>query len=324
MRFRLSILALILAATAAAQTIPQATFQELRWRMIGPFRGGRTRPAAGVPGPPMVLYIGQVNGGVWRSDDSGRTWTPIFDSQPTQSIGAIAVAPANPDIIYVGSGEGLLRPDLSVGNGMYKSTDAGHTWTHLGLNDTQQIGAVVVDPRDSNRVYAAVLGHPYGPSGQRGVFRSTDGGATWKCVLFKDENTGAYDLEIDPSNPNILYATMWEARLGPTEDGNEFQGTGGGIFKSSDGGDTWRQLKSGLPDNLVQADVAIAPSEPKRLYAVVAMNETHDYMSGAGLGFFRSDDAGETWKKATDDPRPVMLIGGGDLPIAKVDPKNPD
>ena len=324
MRFRLSILALILAATAAAQTIPQATFQELRWRMIGPFRGGRTRPAAGVPGPPMVLYIGQVNGGVWRSDDSGRTWTPIFDSQPTQSIGAIAVAPANPDIIYVGSGEGLLRPDLSVGNGMYKSTDAGHTWTHLGLNDAQQIGAVVVDPRDSNRVYAAVLGHPYGPSGQRGVFRSTDGGATWKCVLFKDENTGAYDLEIDPSNPNILYATMWEARLGPTEDGNEFQGTGGGIFKSSDGGDTWRQLKSGLPDNLVQADVAIAPSEPKRLYAVVAMNETHDYMSGAGLGFFRSDDAGETWKKATDDPRPVMLIGGGDLPIAKVDPKNPD
>src|SRR5580700_8375967 len=160
-------------APLGAQQFPANTYQELRWRSIGPFRGGRTRAVAGVPGMPNLFYIGAVNGGVWKSDDYGRTWTPIFDSQPTQSIGAIAVAPSNPDIIYVASGEGLQRPDLSVGNGIYKSTDAGKTWTHLGLRDGQQIPALVVDPRDPNKVFAAVLGHPYGPNQERGIFRST-------------------------------------------------------------------------------------------------------------------------------------------------------
>ncbi|HUA16204.1 MAG TPA: glycoside hydrolase [Verrucomicrobiae bacterium] len=285
--------------------------------MIGPFRGGRTRAACGVASQPNVFYVGQVNGGVWKSDDYGRTWNPIFDREPTQSIGAIAVAPSDPNIVYVASGEGLHRPDLSVGNGIYKSTDAGKTWTHLGLNDGEQIPGLAVDPRDPNRVFAAVLGHPYGPSEERGLYRSTDGGQTWQRVISKDENTGASDVEIDPSNPDVVYASMWEVREGPWEDGNEFNGSGGGLFKSTDGGGTWTQLTNGLPKDLSQIYVAIAPSDSKRLYATLST-------ASGGLAVYRSDDAGENWAKVTDDPRPSGRIGGGDLPIPKVDPKDPD
>jgi photosystem II stability/assembly factor-like uncharacterized protein len=306
------------------QEIPASTYQDLRWRMIGPFRGGRTRALAGVPNQPNVFYIGAVNGGVWKTDDCGRTWTPIFDAQPTQSIGAIAVSPSDANIIYVASGEGLHRPDLSVGNGIYKSADAGKTWTHLGLRNSQQIPALAVDPRDPNRLFAAVLGHPYGASEERGIFRSTDGGLSWTKVLYKDDGTGASDIEMDPSNSNILYASLWQARLGPWEDKNNYPGTGGGLFKSTDGGDTWRPIMTGLPANMVQNYVAIAPSQPSRLYAVVATTEPGGYASGKGLGFYRSDDGGEHWSVATTDPRPVMRIGGGDLPIPKVDPKNSD
>jgi len=303
--------------SGSAQQIPENTYQDLHWRMIGPFRGGRTRAATGVPSQPNTFYLGQVNGGVWSSDDYGRTWNPIFDHESTQSIGAIAVAPSNPNIIYVASGEGLHRPDLSVGNGIYKSTDAGKTWTHLGLRDGFQIPALAVDPRDPNRVFAAVLGHPYGPNEERGLFRSTDGGQTWQKAIYKDENTGASDVEVDPSNPDTVYASMWEVREGPWEDGNEVNGTGGGLFKSTDGGTTWRPLTNGLPKDLSQVYVAIAPSDPRRLYATLGT------ASGA-LAVYRSDDAGENWSKATDDPRPSGRIGGGDLPIPRVDPKNPD
>jgi hypothetical protein len=208
----------------SAQQFPESMYQELHWRMIGPFRGGRTRAAAGVPSQPNVFYIGAVNGGVWKSDDYGRTWNPIFDEQSSQSIGAIAVAPSDPNIIYVGSGEGLHRPDLSVGNGIYKSTDAGKTWTHLGLRDGQQIPAIAIDPHDPNRVFAAVLGHPYGPNAERGIFRSTDGGQTWQKVLSKNENTGGSDVEIDPMHPNVVYAYLLEARHGPWEDDYGFTG----------------------------------------------------------------------------------------------------
>ncbi|HSP34966.1 MAG TPA: glycoside hydrolase, partial [Thermoanaerobaculia bacterium] len=316
---------LILAVSLVpALAFAQPQFQELRWRMIGPFRGGRTRPVAGVHGTPDILYIAQVNGGIWRSDDAGRTWQPIFDDQPTQSIGALAVAPSDPNVIYAGSGEGLHRPDLAVGNGMYKSNDAGKTWTHLGLDDAQQIANIAVDPRDANRVFVAVLGHPYGPNAMRGIYRTTDGGRNWQRVLFKDENTGANDVEVDPSDPNTIYAGLWQSRLGPSEDNNEFDGTNGGLFKSTDGGNTWRQLKNGLPPNLAQIDVAIAPSQPKRLYAVLGTTEPSEYMPGKGMGFYRSDDGGETWTSITSDPRPMMLIGGGDLPVPKVDPKNAD
>jgi photosystem II stability/assembly factor-like uncharacterized protein len=300
-----------------AQQVPENTYQDLHWRMIGPLRGGRTRAATGVPSHPNVFYMGQVNGGVWKSDDYGRTWTPIFDHESTQSIGAIAVAASNPNIIYVASGEGLHRPDLSIGNGIYKSTDAGKTWTHLGLRDGFQIPALAIDPRDPNRVFAAVLGHPYGPNEERGLFRSTDGGQSWQKVISKDENTGASAVEIDPSNPDTIYASMWEAREGPWEDGNLFNGTGGGLFKSTDGGSTWHALTNGLPKDLSQINVAIAPTDSRRLYATIAM-------ASGGLAVYRSDDAGENWSKATDDPRPSGRIGGGDLAIPKVDSKNAD
>jgi photosystem II stability/assembly factor-like uncharacterized protein len=289
----------------------------MHWRMIGPFRGGRTRAACGVPNQPNVFYIAQVNGGVWKTDDYGRTWNPIFDHESSQSVGSIAVAPSDPNIIYVGSGEGLHRPDLSVGNGIYKSTDAGKTWMHLGLRDGQQIPAIAVDPRDPNKVFAAVLGHPYGPNEERGIYRSTDGGQNWQKVISKDENTGGDDVEIDPSNPDVVYASMWEAREGPWEDGNLFNGSGGGLFKSTDGGNTWHQLSNGLPNDLSQIYVGIAPSNSQRLYATLAT-------ASGKLAVYRSDDAGDSWSEVTKDPRPSGRIGGGDLSVPRVDPKDPD
>ncbi|HTC94545.1 MAG TPA: hypothetical protein VK699_13985 [Terriglobales bacterium] len=316
--------ALLCSAPARAQQYSETMFHEMRWRMVGPFRGGRTRAAAGVPSQPNVFYIGAVNGGVWKSTDYGRTWMPIFDGEPTQSIGDIVVAPSDPNIIYAGSGEGLQRPDLSVGDGIYRSADAGKTWRHLGLRDGQQIPALAVDPQNPDRLFAAVLGHPYGASAERGVFLSEDGGASWKKVLYKDENTGGADVQIDPANPQVVYASLWQGRQGPWEDGNDYSGPGGGLFKSTDGGNTWRQLTNGLPENLVQIHIAIAPSQPSRLYAVFSTTQKSQYGSGKGLGFYRSDDGGESWHNATGDERPAMKIGGGDLSMVKVDPKNPD
>ena len=297
---------------------------DLHWRMIGPFRGGRTRAATGVTDEPNIFYVGQVNGGVWKSTDYGRTWTPIFDGEDTQSIGAIAVAPSNGDIVYVASGEGLHRPDLSVGDGIHRSNDAGKTWTHLGLRDGQQIPALAVDPKNPQRLFAAVLGHPYGPNEERGIYRSEDGGQHWQKVLYKDENTGGSDVAIDPQDPQVVYAALWNERLGPWEDANGYEGTSGGLFKSRDGGTTWKQLTAGLPKDLVQINVTIAGSEAKRLYATVATKQEGGYASAKGLGVYRSDDAGENWRKITDDPRPAMRIGGGDLPVPVADPKSPD
>ena len=285
----------------------------LRWRNIGPYRGGRTRAICGVPSQPNVFYMAPVNGGVFKSIDYGRTWQPIFDDQPTASIGAIAVSISNPNIVYVGSGEGLHRPDLSVGDGIYKSTDAGKTWTHLGLRDGQQIAQLVVDPKNPDRVFVAVAGHPYGPNEERGVYRSLDGGKTFEKVLYRDENVGASDVQIDPSNPQVVYAALWESREGPWENG-VFNGDGGGILKSTDGGKTWRQLTKGLPGNIVQANLAVAPSAPKTLFAAVRTKTISK--------LYRSDDGGETWRGTTDDPRPGLGIGGGDLPVVRFDPKN--
>ncbi|HKW88066.1 MAG TPA: hypothetical protein VJN21_04855 [Candidatus Acidoferrales bacterium] len=300
---------------ALAQQYPAKMYQELRWREIGPLRGGRTRAVAGVPSQPNIFYIGAVNGGVWKTNDFGRTWRPIFDNEPTGSIGAIAVAPSDPNIVYVGSGEGLQRPDLSTGDGIYKSTDAGRTWTHLGLRDGLQIPQLAIDPRDPNRLFVAVLGHPYGANRERGIFRSTDGGQTFEKVLYKDEYTGGSDVELDPSNADIVYASLWQAQQGPWEN-SEWSGTSGGLFKSIDGGNTWRQLSNGLPEGVEQIDVAIAPSNSSRIYATVAVSN--------GIGIYRSDDAGQSWAKITADRRPANRIGGGDLPVPKVDPKNPD
>ncbi len=305
-----------LALPAAAQGYPAGFFRALRWRSIGPYRGGRTRAGCGVPGQPNVFYIGAVNGGVWKTTDYGHTWTPIFDREPTGSIGAIAVAPSNPNIIYVGSGEGLHRPDLSVGDGMYKSTDGGQTWKRIGLADTEQIPQIAVDPANPDRVFVAALGHPYGPNPQRGIFRTTDGGRTWQKVLYVNDNTGGSDVEIDPQNPQIVYAGLWEAREGPWENG-AWQGTHGGLFQSTDGGDHWQKLTRGLPRRVVQVAVAIAPSRPSRLYVSVASLPR-------GLGIYRSDDGGQSFRQITRDPRPAERIGGGDLALLAVDPKNPD
>lgn len=318
---RLLVLVLTLAfvfgvgAQGNAQQLGQEFTRSLHWRSIGPFRGGRTRAVAGVASQPNVFYIAQVNGGVWKTTDYGHTWTPIFDDQPTGSVGSIAVAASNPQVIYVGSGEGLHRPDLSVGDGIYKSIDGGDSWTHLGLRDGQQIAQIAVDPRNALRLFVAVAGHPYGPNEERGIYRSTDGGKTFEKVLYKDENTGGADVQIDPLNPETVYAALWEAREGPWENGS-WNGTNGGIFKSTDGGKTWRPLAKGLPEGIVQANLAIAPNQPNRLIAAVAT------LTGANL--YRSDDGGESWSVATTDPRPAIRIGGGDLPVLRFDPKNAD
>ena len=223
----------LLAHDAMAQQVPAAGFGDLAWRMVGPMRGGRTRAVAGVPAQPSAFYIGAVNGGVWKTEDAGRTWQPLFDAQPTQSIGAIAVAPSDPNTVYVASGVGLLRPDLSVGNGIYRSRDGGRSWSHLGLTEGQQIPELAVDPRDPARLFAAVLGRPYGPSPERGIYRSLDAGVTWARVLYKDADTGGSAVAIDPAHPEVVYAGLWQARLGPWEDKNKFRGTGGGLFKSA-------------------------------------------------------------------------------------------
>jgi photosystem II stability/assembly factor-like uncharacterized protein len=302
----------VLPAQQPAPVSPNL-FSEMRWRSIGPHRGGRTKSAAGVPGQPYTFYIGVCNGGVWKTNDAGRTWAPIFDDQGTGSIGWVAVAPSNPNILYVGSGEGLPRPDLSTGDGIYKSTDAGKTWTHLGLRDGQQIPKIAIDPRNPDRLFVAVLGHPYGPNEERGIFRSVDGGRTFQKVLYKDVNTGGKDVDIDPSNPDIVYATMWETRQGPWENA-AWGGSNGGVFKSTDGGTTWNKLMQGLPEGISQSELAISPSNPRRLYVTVGT-------TGGGSGIFRSDDAGETWVRATTDPRPVGRVDEA-API--VFPKDPD
>src|SRR4051794_20904627 len=257
----------------------------MQWRQIGPTRAGRTRALAGVPSQPNVFYIGFDNGGVWRSTDYGSTWKPLFDSQPTGSIGAIGVAASNPNIIYVGTGAGIIRPDLEVGDGMYKSTDAGKTWTHLGLRDSQMIANIEVDPKNPNRLFVAVLGHPYGPNPERGIFRSTDGGATFQKVLFKDDYVSANDVRLDPANPNTVYAALWQQQQGFYENGS-FGGTDGGIYKSTDGGTTWKQLTGGLPP-IIEANLAIAPNNPKVLYATVALGTAGNLVAGAGSGAAR-------------------------------------
>jgi len=306
-----------LSAVGLTQEFDAKLFQELGWRMIGPFRGGRTVAIAGVPGQPNVFYMAPNNGGVWKSTDYGRTWSPIFDDQPTGSIGALAIAPSNPDIIYVGSGEGLRRPDLSTGDGVYKSTDGGRSWQHLGLRDGQQISVILVDPHDPNRVFVAVVGHPYGPNAERGVFRSLDGGLTWKKVLYKDENTGAIDLAFDASNPQILYADMWASRRPPWTTGGSYDGPGSGLYKSTDGGETWRQLAKGLPtwaDRLGRIGLGIAPAEPNLIYALVDAPKLG--------GLYRSNDAGESWARINSDVR--VWGRGDDFACVRVDPKSKD
>src|SRR5213592_1197338 len=241
----------------------------LRWRMIGPFRGGRVAAATGVPGRPNEFYFGAVNGGVWKTIDGGRVWFPIFDGQSTASIGAITVAPSDPNIVFVGSGESTLRDSAGYGNGVYKSVDAGKTWTHLGLDETHHIGKIAIDPKNPNNVFVAAIGKLYAANKERGLFRSRDGGRTWQKVL-GDENVGAVEVVIDPSNSQIVYAGLWNTRRPPWFTYAPTNGAGGGIFKSTDGGSTWTQLTNGLPkEGIGRTGIAIAPTNPNRVYAVV-------------------------------------------------------
>lgn len=306
----------VLTATISYSQIDQKYFSELRWRCIGPHRGGRTVGAVGVPEQPNVFYIGVNNGGVWKTTDYGRTWAPIFDDQPTGSIGDVAVAPSNSNTIYVGTGEGLQRPDLSVGNGMYRSKDAGKTWKHIGLDDVQQIGGLAIDPLDDDVVYVAALGHPYGANTERGIYKSTDGGDTWKKVLYIDENTGAVQVAVDPNDHNTIFADMWAGRQGPWENG-AWNGKESGLFKSTDGGKTWRKITKGLPtteQGLGRIGFCIAPSDSKRMYATVD--------AGKYGGIYRSDDAGESWYLINADGR--YWGRGVDFAEVKADPKNAD
>ncbi|MCL5671017.1 MAG: hypothetical protein M1423_06955, partial [Acidobacteria bacterium] len=299
--------------TVVAQQYNPQLFDGMRWRLVGPFRGGRALTACGVPGEPDVFYFGAVDGGVWKSTDAGRVWKPIFDHEPIASIGAMAVAPSDPEVIYVGTGEADMRSDISYGNGMYKSTDGGRTWTHIGLADTQQIGRVLVDPHNPNLVYAAALGHAYGPNAERGVFRSTDGGETWHKVLYKNENTGAIDLAFDPANSATLYAALWQTRRPPWSVYPPSNGPGSGLYKSADGGNTWKHLTGhGLPqEGLGRIGIAVAPSNPNRIYLIVDAKEG---------GLYRSDDAGKTWQRVDGEARiwgRGWYFGG-----VTVDPKN--
>ena len=309
----------------------------MRWRMLGPFRGGRVAAASGVNGRPNEFYFGAVNGGVWKTTDGGRVWQPVFDSQPVASIGAIAVAPSAPDTVYVGSGESTLRDSVGFGNGMYKSTDAGRSWTHIGLADTQHIGKIAVDPRNPNVLFVAAIGHLYAPSAERGVFRSTDGGASWKKVLYKNENVGAVEIVIDPSNSRVVYAGLWNTRRPPWFTYAPTNGPGGGIYKSVDGGTTWKALTNGLPpQGIGRTGIAVAPNNPRRVYAIVdclvpdpnapppaaaPTNGRPAVIPGQG-GFFRSDDAGASWTRLSSDQ---SLWGRGwYFSKVTVDPRNAD
>ena len=328
-----------------ALDVASSPWSGLRWRMLGPFRGGRVAAATGVPGRPNEFYFGAVNGGVWKSIDAGRVWRPVFDSQPVASIGAIAVAPSAPDVIYVGSGESTLRDSMGFGNGVYKSIDAGATWTHLGLAETHHIGKIAVDPRNPNIAFVAAIGHLYAANPERGVFRTRDGGKTWQKVLYKDENVGAVEVVIDPANSQVVYAGLWNTRRPPWYTYQPTTGPGGGIWKSTDGGTTWKPLTTGLPkEGIGRTGIAVAPSNPKRLYAVIdcLLPEAPapgappaDTTAGRGGrgggggqaaprqgGFFRSDDAGATWTRVSSDN--ALWGRGWYFEKLAVDPKNAD
>ncbi len=282
------------ADPALGQSYEEKLFDALKWRSIGPYRGGRVTAVAGVPSQPYVYYMGATGGGVWKTVDGGMTWKPVSDEYlGAGSIGGIAVAHSDPNVVYVGTGETCIRGNTSPGDGIYKSTDAGKTWTHVGLRDGGQIGELRVHPADPNLVYAAVLGHAFGPNPTRGVFRSRDGGATWEKVLYRDENAGAIDLALDPNNPRIMYAALWQARRMPW--GMESGGPGSGLFKSTDGGDSWTEISRnpGLPEGtLGKIGIAVSPVNSDRVWAIVEAEEG---------GVFRSDDGGANWTRVNED-----------------------
>jgi len=308
--------AIFVAGNVSAQQVPEQMFSEMKWRMIGPFRAGKVNAVAGVPGNPAVYYFGADGGGVWKTTDGGTVWKPIFDKEPVASIGAMTLAPSNPKIIYVGTGVNTIFADSAYGDGVYKSVDGGDSWQHIGLEDTRHIGRILVDPRNPDIVLVAAMGHSSGPNEERGVFRSTDGGRSWKKVLYKDNVTAAVDLCFEPGNPRVVYATLWHGIRKPGQKGTSY-GPGSGLYKSLDEGVTWTQITgNGLPEgDWGREGVAVAPgNHGQRVYVIVEAKDKKG-------GLYRSDDAGATWKKATEDGR---IVGSWYMSEIYVDPRNAD
>jgi photosystem II stability/assembly factor-like uncharacterized protein len=307
------VLILTVGAAAWAQRTDPKMYAGMRWRSVGPYRGGRALAVAGVPSEPSVFYFGSVDGGVWKTVNAGLTWQPLFQHEPVASIGAIAIAPSDPNVIYVGTGEADMRSNISLGGGVFKSTDAGRTWKHMGLTDTQHIGRIIVDPHDPNLVLVAALGHAYDGNVERGVFRSTDGGRTWQKVLYKNEDTGAIDLAADPTNPRIVYVALWQARRPTWNQYPPNGGPGGGIYKSTDEGQTWHELTGhGLPTGEL-GRIGLSAGTGDRVYAII------DCKQG---GLYRSDDGGASWQHVSGDRR--IWGRGWYFSRVTVDPKNPD
>jgi photosystem II stability/assembly factor-like uncharacterized protein len=310
----LLIFSLLIAGSGFGQAAHPEFGGALKWRLVGPFRGGRAVAVAGVPGDSTTFYFGAVNGGIWKTTDAGVVWKPIFDGQKVASIGALALAPSDPNTIYAGTGESDIRSSLSSGNGVYKSIDGGRTWTHIGLDDTRQISRIVVDPKDANVVYVGALGHAYGPNDERGVFKSEDGGAHWTKVLDQGAEIGVADLAICATNPQLLFAATWHTRRPPWSTYGPIDGPGGGIFRSQDGGKTWSKLDGhGLPDgDWGRVGVAVA-SNGQRVYAL---------MQAKASGLYRSDDAGDTWVLQNADSR--LTSRAWYFNSLTLDPQNPD
>ena len=305
---------LLLAGSIAAQSVPQEMFGNLKWRLIGPFRGGRVVAVAGVPGDSTTFYFGAVNGGVWKTSDAGVVWMPIFDGQPVASIGALAVAPSDPKTIYVGTGESDIRSSLSFGNGVYKSVDGGRSWLHIGLEETRHISRIVVDPHDAATVYVGALGHVYEPNEQRGVYKSTDGGSHWTKILDQGSQIGVSDLAICSAHPQLLFAGTWNTWRPPWSTYAPIDRPGGGLYRSRDSGATWSRLSgSGLPEgDWGRVGVDVAP-DGKRVYALIQAKKS---------GLYRSDDGGDTWTLANDDPR--LTSRAWYFNSVTIDPGNPD
>jgi len=310
-----------ISAPLLAQQYDESLFKGMKWRLIGPYRGGRALTAVGIPGNPNVYYFGGVAGGVWKTTDAGSTWQPLWDKQPVSSIGSIAVSESDPNVIFVGTGEACIRGNISYGDGVYKSTDAGQTWKHVGLRDTRHIGRVLIHPRNPDIVYVAALGHTYGPNAERGVFRSTDGGKSWEKVLYKDDKTGAIDISFDPANPRILFASLWEANRSPW--GLTSGGPGSGLYKSTDSGSTWTRLTNpddkalqdnGLPKGILgKIGVSVSGGDGNRVYALIEAEKG---------GLYRSDDGGARWTRINDDRR--FQQRAWYYTHVAADPKSPD
>jgi len=306
----------VMAGIERAQQIPESLYSEMKWRMIGPFRAGKVNAVGGAPGNPAVYYFAADGGGIWKTTDGGTVWKPIFDKEPVASMGAMTLAPSNPNIIYVGTGVNTIFAESSYGDGVYKSVDGGANWQHIGLEDSRHIGRILVDPRNPDLVLVAAMGHSSGPNEERGVFRSTDGGRSWKKVLYKDNVTAAIDLCFEPGNPRAVYATLWHGIRKPGQKGTSY-GPGSGLYKSVDEGVTWTQIAGhGLPEGeWGRAGVAVAAgNHGQRVYLIVEAKEKKG-------GLYRSDDAGATWKKATEDKR---IEGSWYFSEIYVDPKNAD